>query len=362
MRMRRSIEPRRGRRSRHGVVLGALLLCASAQAATPCFDAASSRNLPFEVYQQAPPPSRADAPGYNFYPLSAAVSADLERLNQSQSPLPRYYFLWANRCQATGPNRGACGWNQKGNYVFQRAAAGTPELRTFFSSLERADACTLAQAARLLGDSDSVPDGYARDAGIGNERGPPAALAARGGERVIDRCPLPQQALAPGTAGIVLDYETSDGRTPAYTIAFLRRFAALVHDHHKQALLYLDPWDAPSQAHTGIDASNANAAYQPFDRVGLMLWHGNRQGELGLSAQAQLDLLRHGGAVDPKRLIAVFELGNTAMTDARSVRKLILDQGLAGVMFWRDRAAQGGSCDSEVNRKIACLVFGRCDG
>jgi hypothetical protein len=352
----------RRRCARAALMLGMLLLCPLAQAATPCFDAASSRNLPFEVYQQAPPPPRPDAPSYNFYPLSAAVSADLERLNQSQGPVRRYYFLWANRCQAPASGRGACGWNQKGNFVFQRATAGTPELRTFFSSLERADACTLAQASRLLGDDDASIDAYARAAGSSNEKGPPGAMASRAGERVVDRCPLAEQALAPDAAGIVLDYETSDGRTPAYTTAFLRRFAALVHAHHKQALLYLDPWDAPSQVHTGIDASNANAVYQLFDRVGVMLWHGNRQGGIADSAQAQLELLRRGGAVDPKRLVLVFELANTAVADARSARALVLDQGLAGVMFWRDRAAQGGSCDSEVNRKIACLVLGRCEG
>jgi hypothetical protein len=29
-------------------------------------------------------------------------------------------------------------------------------------------------------------------------------------------------------------------------------------------------------------------------------------------------------------------------------------------MFWRNYAKTGGGCGTETNRKIACVVFGRC--
>jgi hypothetical protein len=33
---------------------------------------------------------------------------------------------------------------------------------------------------------------------------------------------------------------------------------------------------------------------------------------------------------------------------------------MENLMFWRNGAVVGGSCETDVNKKIACLAFGRC--
>jgi hypothetical protein len=58
--------------------------------------------------------------------------------------------------------------------------------------------------------------------------------------------------------------------------------------------------------------------------------------------------------------MALFELANTTMAEAEYTRGLIQSQGFSGVMFWRNYAKPGGDCGTETNRKIACVVFGRC--
>jgi hypothetical protein len=75
------------------------------------------------------------------------------------------------------------------------------------------------------------------------------------------------------------------------------------------------------------------------------------------SFRAQMAML---GNRDPAHVIVVFELANTSLADARTARSLIISNHLGGVMFWRDFAKQGGDCNTDTNRKIACLVFGRC--
>jgi len=71
-------------------------------------------------------------------------------------------------------------------------------------------------------------------------------------------------------------------------------------------------------------------------------------------------MMKAGGTIDPKRIIALFELANTTMAEAEYTRGLIQSQGFSGVMFWRNYAKVGGDCGTETNRKIACIVFGRC--
>ena len=47
------------------------------------------------------------------------------------------------------------------------------------------------------------------------------------------------------------------------------------------------------------------------------------------------------------------------LDDARLVRRLIVDDHLAGVLLWRNYAQQGGPCGTTTNMKIAMLALGR---
>jgi hypothetical protein len=167
--------------------------------------------------------------------------------------------------------------------------------------------------------------------------------------------------LPPEAAGVLLDYEVQDGRTPEHTLEFLTRYAELVRSTGKQSILLTNPLDAPSQVYTGIGLSNANKIHRLFDRTTIFIWARNRQHSVEESLKSQMGVIEAGGPADPKRLIVDFELANTSLQDAATARRFIEQRGLAGVIFWRDYAQQGGSCDLPVNRKIACLAQGRCE-
>ena len=317
-----------------------------------CFTAAQNRRLPFEVVQQAPPP-RAGEQGYRYYPLTAATTANLDAMWAARDTQVRsYYFLWANRCNAGG----VCRQGTKGNVVDHSLRSRDPETRAFFSSYLAADSCTLAQAARLLGLAPDRVAGYGARAGIRLVDAGDRALQGAAGP-MGDVCVLPNRPLPDTAAGIVLDYEVQDGRAPGMAAGFLRDFAAMVRSHGKQSILFTNPLDAPNQARSGLQPGNLGRIAQDFDAVTLLLWGGNRQGNVAASFASQMQAL---GGFDPRRILVGFELARTSLEDAQTVHALIRRNGLRGVMLWRNRAEQGGSCGTPVNRKITCLVFDQC--
>jgi len=323
-------------------------------AANVCFGPAQNRGLQFQVFQNAPPPRVEGDASYKYYPLTAVSTMNISQLNRSRdSTIGKYWFQWGNRCHALG-NLG-CGWNPKGNLVFPHIEGpGGQEIRTFFTSYSAADSCTLAQAAYALGDD---PQSFAREGGVRlvARSQSPASLAH--GDRLIDVCPLPEERLLSNVAGIALDYEVQDGRSPSQSLDFLLRYANFVKGHGRQVILYTNPLDAPTQIYTGIDATNASQLATAFDAITMVLWGQNREGDILASANAQLAIL---GTTAPSRVLTVFELNTTSVADARNVRNLILNDAFAGVWFWRNRVQEGGSCDSDVNQKIACLTLGQC--
>lgn len=290
------------------------------------------------IIQQGPPPeSDADA-NYSFYPASMFVSMNLEKLNARPSRLPKYFWQWANH----GPRP-----VEKGNIgprVNQESAA-----KLNFSSTATADACTLAQTATVLGLADKART-YAA-------RGPVNLTTAAAPMRLMDVCLVWNAPLATDIEGILLDYEVQDGRAPQQTRDFLLEFASLAHDAGRKVILYTNPLDAPTQAQTGIDGSNARVLMAAFDKMSIQLWSGNRQGDLAASFKAQMTLI---DAPDPQKLFVVFELANTTLADAATARALVKEYGLAAILFWRNLAKQGGPCETPVNRKIACIAYGRC--
>lgn len=333
------------------------LVATPLQAATveaPCFSAADNARLSFPVFQQAPPPQRG-ARRYDYYPLTAAATMQLGRLGNPADGIGTYYFQWANRSNAplidtVGKVRRVV--SRKPN--IQTSIDGMRKQRTPFTSVARADACTLAQAAMLLGEGGRAAV-IATEAGItyaSETAQPDVGLLGP-----LDRCVL-HDGVLPANAGLMLDFEVSDGRNDAQTLDFLKRYARLAHGANRKAFLMIDPFDAPSQRFGGISAANANAIVSLFDHTAIMLWSKNRQGSIAASYAAQKAMIGAGGHFDPARLVIDFELAGTTLDDARFVRRTILNDRLGGVMFWRNRVRQGGSCSTDVNRKIAAIVFG----
>lgn len=323
-----------------------------------CFTARSNEALPFEVIRASPPPGAA-ATGFTEFPLTAAATRNLERIKQADPDIKTYYFLWANRCHDLDPRDTTCRSRQKGNPVrFQGTTS--KDLRVFFSTVDKADACSLVQASVVLGKDRRLIDRYAERSNlkviVGGSQAP--ALAENG--RLVDICITEPEAVGERIAGMMLDYEAHDGRSFEQTYDFLKEFSALVRASGKQAILYTNPLDGPAQRHSGISPETAVELLPLFDQMSILLWHGNRQGSIAESAKSQLAHLKTSANYDPRKIYVIFEIRDTSLDDAKAVHNLILDERLMGIMLWRHGAQLGGGCGSEINRKIACVLFSAC--
>ena len=309
---------------------------AQAQVAGVCFAPTDKPSV--AVLENAPPPRVDGLASYPYYPASAVASMDLATLVSSRSTLHKYYWQWGNH----GP-RAVLKGNQAPGVV-----GDSRSVVVNFSSTDTADACTLAQTATVLGLSTSA----VQSAALGQltlTRTVPTAAST------TDVCILPTQVIPRGV-DVLLDYEVQDGRADAQALPFLARYAALDHASGRHVLLYTNPLDAPGQPKSGIDGADVIQIAQAYDGIDVLLWSGNRQGDIRASFASQIQML---GALRTKAY-TVFELAGTSLTDAANVRKLMGASNIGTVLFWRNNAQQGGSCATDVNRKIACVAYGRC--
>jgi hypothetical protein len=341
---------------RLGLVLSAWVGCSPGLAdPSTCFSPRDNGRLTFAVIQQAPPPAPGAA--YPAYPFSDIATMQLGQIDSGVAGSHEYYAQWANRSdQAVTSADGRRLPDRKAN--LQPRTLGTRTLRTRFTSVDQANLCTFAQTSAVLGMPMDRLRSQAQTIGVTLRAEPEVPDAA--GTAQENLCVLPNGRLPLGAAGIMLDYEVQDGRTPPQTAAFLAAYADLVHKSGRKVGLLLNPLDAPTQRLTGVSKSNAAVIARRYDWSTILLWASNKQGDLRASFAAQMALLQAGGGVDPKRLVIDFELANTTLADAATVRSLILANHLKGVMFWRNGAKQGGACSQPVNRKIACVAFGEC--
>lgn len=338
-------------------IILALAAPAGGRAAVPtepgvCFREAESARLAFPVIVQAPPPQRGER-DYPFHPLSAAATMQIGTLQAMAPGVAGYAFHWANR--ATVPISGDHGRVIVRKVNLQPSALGSRRQRSPFTTIARADACTMAQLHAMTG-RDAAAQTVANGAGIALVR--ETALADSDVPAPADICVLPAGRLPETAAGVVLDYEVADGRTSQGTRDFLLGYAAAVHATGRRAILLTNPLNAPTQRYTAIDAANAGAIIAAFDQTTLMLWSRNREHDLAASYRNQRAIAEAAGPVDPARLIIDFELAGTTQADALLVHDLIVRDRLAGLMLWRNRALVGGACSTAVNRKIAAAAFG----
>jgi hypothetical protein len=330
-----------------------LVMPASGFAGQACFDLHDNTHLSFQVIQQAPPPRAETAPSYIYYPLTGAASMQLGSVLAASPGYATYYFQWANRSNAVLTNPQGRIVVRKTN--LQPSLAGGRKQRTAFTSIARADACTLAQTASVLGLPQRAR-AFAAAASIHlvseEEQADTAPLGP------VDSCVLAKGSLPQGRSGVLLDFEVQDGRTPRKTTHFLESWARLVHGAGRPAILLLNPMDAPTQAYSGVSAANAHRLVSLFDLTTILLWSKNAKHSVPLSYAAQKAMIAAGGRFDGSRVLIDFELANTTLADAQFVRRAILADHLAGVLFWRNQARQGGNCQSDVNRKIAVIAMG----
>lgn len=377
--------------SRRGVLLGGALTgtalagvaCGPQDDGAParrhCFTAADTRRRlgGTRVFQQAPPPADDGTdPTYPYWPCTDAVtSQDLGRSRWTGGNT--WAFVWANRCNA------GVAWNRKPNPLpAPREHVGDLECRAVFSTHARANAATRCQVRYLLGMDETaclapwlgvggVAGDVVTDADFRDRPGDHCRTSTVWDEQtyrvMVDKVLLPAARLTEGDnaahrAGVVLDYEVQDSRSPAVTEAFVH---ALAHDFvgtGKRLFLFTNPFNAPTQQHTGCTAANLPRILADVDHLGVFLWAGSPDGGVAASYATQLEMLGPLSAPDLEKLVPVFELGDpgTTLDDARWLHGALNADGPHPdkVMFWRHYAEQGGPCATSANRKISLVCFG----
>lgn len=352
-----------------------------------CFTPADTAKINgINVWQQAPVPTSSSQNNYKYWPahnISTNQTPSIAASNWTEGK--RWSFLWANR-----RNQGH-DTNIKANLLPGSVVKHNDiECRTTYTTIEQANAATRAHVRYLLGmGMDSVQQPWLATGGRASDFITHDALKANPGRyctgpiqriqvsgvwmiyrEIPNKVILPAARLVDGprpdlNAGIVLDYEVQDSRTPQQTTAFIKSVADDVHRMGKKLVLYTNPLNAPTIEWTGLNSSNLPTILDSVDYLTVLLWGNNRERSVPASYDAQIKLLGPLTASDWNKILVVHELGKddagTTLQDARWVYRKLHEDGRnhpTNVMFWRDWAEQGGPCDTLPNKKIATVLFG----
>jgi hypothetical protein len=314
-----------------------------------CFGPSDSSSPIREIYQNAIPPASSSST-YKYYPVKYAATQQINKLSPTQTGVKSYAWVWVNHTRS------------KGNGLIPPYYNVGSEVRALFTTIQRANACTKIQLMRIFNESSIDLNSIAIKYGL--------QLASRSEELswrvnssyLTNVCILSDYTLPSDTEGVLFDYEVQDGRSNSQTTSFLSNINSYVHEKGKKTILYLNPLDGPSQISTGIDSSNAPILRRRFDKMTVLLWSGNKQQSIKDSFYTQIRIagLDFYNKQKLTKIIIAFELADTSLEDARIVHNLMKKSEMENLMFWRNGAVVGGSCETDVNKKIACLAFSRC--
>jgi hypothetical protein len=396
------------RRGLVGVAGLAILVACSAPAAPDqpqgaCFTRHDNIGLPFDVFQVSQPPAYSPAErdyvaASAIYPATDYATAAIRSIKDPQPPsasrlrFRRHFLLWINRCirlPGITPGPEACrNPRNKGNGYHDMIDDGTGDkIRPAFSTYAKANACTLIQARRVLGETGGLGPS-ARAAGLTLWDGDERAGLARLGRRVampngqvasyfIDTCILEATPESPDASGVVLDYEAWDNRTPAEALAFIRELAALTHQRGKSIILITNQLPKPPN---GLVAQNIRQVIDAVDGFGSAIATGASVGNASVhfparsrliapydAYQRQLDVLTDGGRnpLTPavkRKLIWNVSLYDMGLAEGRQLHAEFRRQGYRGILIARNFLREGGACSRPENQTIACLALGQCDG
>jgi hypothetical protein len=385
----------------------AMALAASGQsalAASDCFERDDSKSLSYDVFQIAPPPAYSfrsgDYPDTSpAYPASDYTTTTIRLIKDATPPsasgfsFRKYYFLWANRClylKGITPDSESCRNTTrfKGNAYFEatKDGKGSP-IRAAFSTYAKANACTRIRALHALGETAELAL-LAREANISLWEDPDRGKLSEFARAVtvgdgtmmrylVDLCVLEADAQAADAAGIVLDYEVWDDRTPAEVVVFTRELHDIAKRHGKKLVLTTNP--LPRRPN-GIDASNVRELIDAVDGFAATISSGATPGNPAVnvpkrsrtfspleSYRNQLALMTDNGkmplsAAMRSKIIWNISLFDTELSEAKALHDEFKTQAYRGVMIFRNYVKQGGSCERPENQVIACIALGVCDG
>jgi hypothetical protein len=375
-----------------------------------CFEKKDNQRLMYDVFQISAPPrysAKADDfpstspyyPATDYATTSARTLRNQPVVGAGSAKFRAHYLLWANRCifmKDVTPDTNACRNTTriKGN-GYPTMAVGRPlaeQLRTAYSTYTKANACTMIGAMYALGEGSGEIEKKARTAGVtivtnARDQAALASIArtvtagagrqATTAKYLVDTCVVEPETMGPNAAGIVLDYEVFDDRTPSEALAFLREMRELTRRHGKTLIVATNPLP---REQNGIDVSNVRDILEIVDGLALPISSGATPGnsDIALTRQerkfspidsykTQVGVLTDNGRALLGRsargkVIWNVSLHDTKLAEARHIREEVLSQGYRGVMIFRNYVKQGGVCSRPANQVTACLAFGDCDG
>jgi len=318
-------------------------------------------NLPFDVFRQAALPLN-DLVRSSAFPASGFMTGEsnLDKFPLSKTSAKKYFFLWANRCQG-GPKGDLCGHNQKGNLPSLRI--GKVDHRFFFSSVVKANACTIAQSLQLVGQEDAARKVLTnnRVKMIRKGHSQPESLMSKKG-RFVDVCYLYfENALSPFLDGVVIDYEVSDGRSPEQTSAVLSRVIDVFRNHELKVGLWTNSLIVKTAERNGISAANGRHLLNMFNFVSVLVYEANSVSSIPQILSDQEKVYGISKASERKKILLTVGLGKSTGDQLRITRAEALKRGYKGIGVWNN-FADFTKCSSRGFRQVQCLVYGKgCD-
>ena len=360
----------------------------------------------FRVYQQAPPPTSnaITESTYVYFPVTDSASLQVDSFQSgisTQNTIRCQHWLWQMRAMAVSPpynNRpnltppGMVGTTYYSSISRNDPAVPTSPVlacRLQYTTIEKANAATECMLRYSLGyadhtgSSDPLLMGYldvANAAGIPDSAVSswqnantnkntffPTVYSSKLGTYYVcqDYIVLPDSKLstAPMGAGIVLDAEAQDGRTPDQLLAQIQMLASICAYKGKEFQVYPNALNQAGAINTGFSIDNIyKIAQTPNVDLCIVAYKENVFKNIQKSIDAQLALIKGPLGDQPipwSSLIMTCGIGASTATLTTSECVTIrsyLTNGMKGVNIWRNYGQAGGVLSRAYNQALATIL------
>jgi hypothetical protein len=346
----------------------------------------------FPVFRNAwMPPTDTDQ-NYKYYPGSEFFTTNIQSLLNSTSSAGKYIFQWVNRCQET-PGV-SCGTNagKKGN--LPTIEINSLKHRFFFTSQNKADACTRAQlynsmealqSAENVLINNGVKELNARDnPNFSAELEPIVQLPDEPSTGFIDACFLyDSTGLRNKVDGVVFDYEPQANRSPARTLGLSQYFNTFLKrsDIDKEMVLWTNALTSvgggasAAAQRNGIDkVQNGRELYDLYDRVSVLVDDEDSAAQIDQKIHDQQRVYRPRSYAElNQKMYVIVGLGEMDMNQLQQARLKVIAQNYNGVAIWHDGATADIDTNGDGNKDLTiedcshpyypqlnCLVYNQC--
>lgn len=359
-----------------------------------CFNSNWQSKIPtnsrFEVFQNVAPPVSENDDTFKYFPATTAYTmrktALIKNPAQTVMGVNKGLFVWSNRCQKMNLPGAKCdGLGYEGNPVY----GSTPDkaYRSFFSSVKRADTCTIAQATGAFGansttiknslaanklslvttdeELETVSKIYSATSSRINLAGSKEIFDEYMKEKfnrenpwIVDTCFIPElgsssPVLTNYVNTMVLDHEVGDRRTPAEAAAYFKELTSKLKalKPNLRIMLFNNDWTQAGSEVSGLNGTNGKDVYKAFDLLIVWAWPAvrcaNRVDSIEESMDKQIKEITSNYSIpnlDYKKFIVVADLADDDTTVGRKIHNYIISKGLAGTFLFRDNTVQS-TCD-----------------